>query len=198
MKQIWPAPERNKGPILEVLRRVLPAEGTVLELASGTGQHVMFFSEQLPGLVFLPTDLSDENRASISAHLADSPRANVRPPRPLDVREGSWDLPPVDAILCANLIHIAPWECTPALFRGAAEVLLPGGLVVLYGPFRIGGEHTSESNAVFDADLRSRDPAYGVRDLEAVIDEAAKVGLGFEERIAMPANNQIALFRNPG
>jgi len=194
VKLTWPAPERNKGPILDVLGRVLPGQGTVLEVASGTGQHVVHFARNLPELEFLPTEVQEENLASIQAWIAESGLTNVRAPKRLDVTDATWDVALVDAVFCANLIHIAPWECALGLLQGAARHLSPGGLLILYGPYRLGGEHTAPSNAEFDADLRRRDPRFGVRDVEAVASAAGSLGLAFMERVEMPVNNQILVF----
>jgi SAM-dependent methyltransferase len=190
-----PATDRNRDPILEVLARVLPAEGTVLELASGTGQHAAYFAGHFPGLVWQPTDRDGESFASITAWAWQAGATNVRPPLPLDATQDPWPVDTVQAIFNANMIHIAPWPVCLGLMRGAGRHLSPGGVLVLYGPFRVGGAHTAPSNAAFDADLRQRDPAWGVRDLEAVIEAAAAHGLTFTERVAMPANNQILIFR---
>jgi SAM-dependent methyltransferase len=187
-----PATERNRDPILEVLKRVLPAEGIVLELASGTGQHAAHFARHLPGLLWQPTDRDAEGFASITAWAEGA--ANVRPPFPLDATQDPWPVDTVEAIFSANMIHIAPWPVCLGLMRGAGRHLAPGGVLVLYGPFRVGGAHTAPSNAAFDADLRQCDPAWGVRDLEAVIEAAAAQGLTFAERVPMPANNQTLIF----
>ena len=193
MKLCWPWPERNKGPILEVLREVLPARGTLLEIASGSGQHAAFFAAQLPNLTIQPSDIDPELRASILAYQAEA-GPNLRPPIALDVTAADWGVGTVDAILCANLIHIAPWAAAEGLIAGAARHLAPSGVLVLYGPYRIGGTHTAESNAAFDQSLRARDPRWGVRDLEAVVALAEGAGLGLRKRVAMPANNQTLVF----
>jgi SAM-dependent methyltransferase len=198
MKKTWPAPERNKGPIVDVLRRVLPKAGRVLEISSGSGQHVVHFARQLPGLVFQPSDVDPDNLASIRAWRHDEQLANVLEPVRLDVLEESWPVGPFDAAFNANMIHIAPWACAEGLFRGVGRHLGKGGVFVLYGPFRIGGAHTAESNAEFDADLRQRDPAWGVRDLEAVEALAREQGLELRERVPMPANNQCLVFVREG
>lgn len=195
MKQHWPAPERNKDPILEVLRRVLPASGTVLEIASGSGQHAAYFAAQLPALTWQPSDLDEANLVSTRAWVTEAALPNLRAPLALDVCSPDWGVGTVDAIFNANMIHIAPWECCEGLIAGAGRHLSTHSVLVLYGPFRIGGEHTSESNAEFDASLRSRDPRWAVRDLEAVSELAARVNLKLHERIAMPANNQTLIFR---
>jgi len=195
MKLVFPAPERNKQPILQVLQRVLPATGTLLEIARGSGQHAAFFAGHFPQWNWLATDLAEAHLRSIAAYVAESGLANLLPPRRLDVLDTDWGVDSVQAIFSANLIHIAPWECTLGLCAGAAKCLVAGGLLILYGPFRIGGSDTSASNAAFDADLKSRDPRWGVRDLEAVQAEAQRVGLQLIERVAMPANNQMLIFR---
>jgi SAM-dependent methyltransferase len=190
--------QRNRGPILDVLRAHLPPTGRVLEIASGTGEHVLHFATHLPGLDFQPSDIDPARRASIDAYAAGQP--NIRPAIALDTT-GDWTagLPAAgfSALLCFNMIHIAPWAACEGLMRGAAVLLAPGGQLVLYGPYRIGGAHTADSNVAFDADLRRRDPAWGIRDLEAVSEAAARHGLSGPETVAMPANNFCVLFRSP-
>lgn len=193
-----PAAERNRGPILEVLRRVLPPRGLVLEVASGTGQHAAHFASALPGLTWLPSELSEDAFPSIESWAAEVATANLRPPLRLDVCETPWPVGEIDALFCANLIHIAPWEVCEALLRGAGEHLVPGGVLVLYGPYRIGGAHTAPSNAAFDRDLRARDATWGVRDLEAVTAAAQVHRLQLVERVPMPANNQTLVLRREG
>lgn len=195
MKLTWPAPERNKGPILDVLTEVLGASGTLLEIASGTGQHAAFFAEKLPNWRFLPSDPAHENRASISAYREESGLSNLEAPLSLDVREPGWRVPKVDAVLCANMIHIAPFECAEALLRGASACLTSGGVLLLYGPFRFSGEFTSESNAAFDHDLQLRDASWGVRDVDDILPRALAQGLVHEQTLAMPANNHMLVFR---
>lgn len=193
-----PAAERNKGPILEVLRRVLPSEGVVVEIASGSGQHVVHFAEGLPTLRFIPTDPSPEARESIAAHLADVRAPNVEAPREIDVTSPSWWsslTEHVDAFVCINMIHIAPIEAMQGLFRGAAEKLAPGSPLVLYGPFRFHGVFLAPSNEAFSEDLRRRNPAWGVRDIDDVTSAAAAAGFEVEEEIAMPANNHTVVLR---
>ncbi|GAB4205685.1 MAG: DUF938 domain-containing protein [Sandaracinaceae bacterium] len=185
----FPATERNREPILEVLRRVLPEEGVVLEIASGSGEHAVFFARHLPSLTWAPTDLEDEHVASIDAWRASERLPNVEPARRLDVHEPRWPLERADAIFCANLIHIAPWSACLALLDGAARLLAPGARLVLYGPFRVGGVHTAPSNEAFDASLRARDPSWGVRNLDEVVVCAAERGLALRETVPMPANN---------
>jgi SAM-dependent methyltransferase len=198
MKQTWAAPERNKAPILEVLRRVLPTHGVLLEVASGSGQHAVFFARELPRLSIQPSDVDPENLASIRAWVAEAECTNLRPPIALDVLQPDWGVGTVDAIFSANMIHIAPWASCEGLLRGAGHHLRPGGRFALYGPFRVQGSHTSESNVSFDASLRARDARWGVRDAEQVIALAAANGLAFDERVAMPANNQTLVFTRAG
>jgi len=194
MKQTWAAPDRNKQPILDVLERVLPPRGALLEVASGSGQHAAFFAERFPSWTWTPSDVSEENLASVSAWVAESALDNLRAAVRLDVCEDDWKVGNVDAVFCANMIHIAPWECCVALIRGAARHLNQGGLLLLYGPFRINGEHTSDSNRAFDESLQARDARWGVRDLIEVTELANASQLAFVERVAMPANNQLVVY----
>ncbi len=192
-----PATGRNREPILAVLRRVLPDPALVLEVASGTGQHGAFFASELRHLAWQPSEPDPEAFASIegwAAH-ARSAGARVHPPLLLDARTHPWPIERCDAVFNANMVHIAPWEVCLGLLDGAARVLPSGAPLVLYGPYRIDGAHTAESNAAFDASLRGRDPSWGIRDLEAVTTRAGERGLHLEERIAMPANNQMLVFR---
>ena len=195
MKQRWPAPERNKGPIHEVLERVLPSSCSVLEIAAGTGQHALHFATEQPGWTWLASDPNPEHVASIAAYGKETDLENLQPPVSLDVLDQPWPVAPQDAVFCANMIHIAPWECGRALITRAPQVLRAGGLLILYGPFRIDGKHTSQSNEAFDQSLRSRDPTWGVRDLSVVHELARSVGLTWVERVAMPANNQMVIWR---
>jgi SAM-dependent methyltransferase len=195
LRQHAPAAERNREPILAVLERVLPATGTVLEIASGTGQHAIHFAAALPQLTWQPSDPGEDARASIAAWTAHSGLANVRAPLALDVRDASWGLDAADAIVCINMIHISPWESARALIGGAERLLKAGGVLFLYGPYRRGGAHTAPSNAAFDAQLRSRDPAWGVRDMEDVVALADAAGFDLDETVEMPANNFSLVFR---
>jgi hypothetical protein len=187
--------ERNREPILNVLRIVLPERGLLLEVASGTGQHVAHFAAALPALTFQPSEFDPNLHASIAAWTHGL--ANVRPPIGLDVTAEPWPVPALVAVFNANMIHIAPWDACLGLMRGAAGALDPGGVLVMYGPYRIGGRHTADSNAAFDQRLRGEDARWGVRDFEAVCDAAAERGLQFERRFEMPANNQTLVFRKP-
>ena len=190
-----PAAERNRGPILDVLRRVLPASGNVLEIASGTGQHAVHFAQALPGLRWQPSDPDAHARRSIAAWVAHAGLANLAEPGAFVGRVAWWPAAALDAIVCINMIHISPWACTDALFDGASRALRPGGVLFLYGPYRREGRHTAPSNAAFDQQLRSRDPSWGVRDLEAVVALGLDRGLDCTEVIEMPANNLSVVFR---
>ena len=186
-----PAAERNRAPILAELQRLLPARGLLLEIASGTGQHAAHCSAGLPGWEWLPSDADAASLPSIRAWCAG--RERVRPPLQLDVLQSTWAGVPVqvDAIFCANLIHIAPWDRCAALMRGAARHLSAQGLLITYGPYLEDEVATSPSNQAFDADLRARDAAWGLRRREDVADEAARAGLALRERVAMPAHNLL-------
>jgi SAM-dependent methyltransferase len=186
-----PATQRNREPILDVLRRVLPPAGLVLEVASGTGEHAAWLAAALPGVTWQPTDVDPTALPGIASWCDGI--ANVRPPLVLDVTQ-PWPVARVDAMVCINMLHIAPWTAGEALLRGAGRVLPPGGVLYLYGPYRRDGAHTAPSNAAFDATLRAQDPSWGVRDLETVIATAADAGLVHRETIAMPANNLSVVF----
>ena len=190
-----PATARNGAAILEVLQAVLPPGGTVLEVASGTGEHAVRFAAALPGLTWQPSDPDRRGLASIRAHARAAGLPNLRPALELDARSETWPVARAEAMVCINMIHIAPWAATEGLLAGADRLLPTGGPLVLYGPFRLGGAHTAESNARFDDDLRMRDPEWGVRDLEAVLAAAARYGLHLDQRIAMPANNLSVVLR---
>ncbi len=188
-----PAAERNARPILDALRTALPATGTVLEIASGTGQHVATLGAALEHLRFQPTEFDRDKLESIRAWTQGL--ENVADPLWLDVRASVWPVDPVEAIFCANMIHIAPPAAGEGLLAGAGRHLGDGGLLALYGPFTVGGEHTAPSNAAFDASLRARDPRWGVRDLQELQTRAQVCGLAFDAAIDMPANNKMVLFR---
>ncbi len=188
-----PATQRNRECLLAVLQRVLPARGTLLEIASGSGEHAAFFGPAFPGLIIQPTDVDPEALVSIDAWCGEI--ANVHPALVLDAGGWPWPVRSADAILCVNMIHIAPPEALEGLLHGASKVLPAGAPLILYGPYREGGTHTAESNAHFHADLQRRDPRWGVRDLEAVLARAAELGLAHEDTVAMPANNRSVLLR---
>jgi len=194
-RETAPSAERNKQPILDVLLRVLPATGLVLEIGSGTGQHVAHFAKALPGLVFQPGEMDEGRHASIAAWVRHEKLANVKPPLAFDLARLPWPVREADAIVCINVIHISPWEATLGLMRGAGELLPPGGVLVTYGPYRRGGAHTAPSNETFDQWLKERDPRWGVRDLEEAAAVAKEAGLELEEVVPMPANNFTLVFR---
>jgi len=190
-----PAAARNREPILAVLRRVLPERGTVLEIASGTGEHAAFFASHLPRITWQPSDIDPQALASIEAHRANANAPNLPAPVVLDATAQDWPVTQAEAIVSINMIHIAPWSAAEGLMRGAARVLAPGRVLYLYGPFKENGQHTAPSNEAFDQSLRARDPAWGVRDTGEVSDLAAKHGLAFVERVAMPSNNLSIVFK---
>lgn len=190
------AAERNKQPILEVLRTLLPAQGRALELACGTGQHALWFAQHLPGWRWLPTDADDTFFAGIAAQATAAGLSNLAPPQRLDVCEPVWIAPQrrFDLIYCANMLHIAPWACCAALMQGAARHLEPDGLLVTYGPYLEDEVPTAESNQRFDASLRARNAAWGLRRRADVEREAARAGLQLAQRHAMPANNLLLVW----
>ena len=189
------ATERNRGPILDVLRAVLPSAGLVLEIASGTGQHAAFFAPAFPALRWQPSDASERMLESIRAWSAAAGAANLAPPVLLDVQREPWPVAQADAIVNINMLHIAPWSAAEALFRGAAPRLPASGVLFLYGPFKRGGQHTAESNQRFDERLRGEDPRWGVRDVDDVAALAASAGFGPPDVVPMPANNLSIVFR---
>ena len=190
-----PAAERNTGPILEVLQRVLPPRGLVLEIGSGTGQHVVHFAKALSQLSWQPSDPDAENRQSIALWSRLEALDNVEPPLALDVLVRPWPIDAADAIVCINVVHVSPWAATLALFDGVREVLPPEGVLFLYGPYRRGGRHTAPSNEKFDADLRAHNPEWGLRDIGELADVADRVGFAPAEIVDMPANNFSLVFR---
>ena len=207
IRQTSPAAERNKGPIVDALLQLLPAQGRLLEIAAGTGQHAVHGAARLPGWTWQPTDPDAAALSSIAAWAARQPARGLRPPLRLDVMADPWPagiepdgatVPPWDAVFCANLLHIAPWDCCAALMRGAARVLAPRGQLITYGPYLIEGEPSAPSNLAFDADLKARNPAWGLRWLHAVVAEAEAAGLALAQRQPMPANNQLLVFRRAG
>lgn len=188
-----PSAARNREPILQALRPRLPASGLVLEIASGTGEHVAAFAAALPGLQWQPTDPEAGNRASIDAWAESLP--NVQPAAALDAANPAWSFEPVVAVLCINMIHIAPWDAAIGLIAGASRVLGPGGALVLYGPYRHAGMAMEPGNAAFDADLKRRNPAWGLREVETVIACADAAGFNPPSVIRMPADNLTLVFR---
>lgn len=195
LRRFAPATERNRDFILPILQRVLPQRGSVLEIGSGTGEHAVYFAARLPGLEWQPSEREPEALASIEAWIAHAGLDNVAPPVLLDVLAPVWPLSAADALVCINVIHYSPWDCTPALFAGAARLLPAGGPIYAYGPYRRDGAHTAPSNEAFDRLLKEIDPRFGVRDLETVADTAAAHGFRLEEVTEMPANNLSLVFR---
>ena len=185
---------QNRDPILAVLREVFADRRQVLEIASGTGQHAVYFAEALPHLTWHTSELP-ENHAGIQAWLDEAHLPNVRPPLALDVNAATWPIAEVDAVFNANTVHIVAWPAVERMFAGIGRVLAPGGKLALYGPFNYGGRFTSDSNARFDAWLKARDPVSGVRDFEALDELARTHGLRLLEDYAMPSNNRTLVWR---
>lgn len=194
-KRHAPATLRNRDAIAAVLADWLPETGTVLEVASGSGEHVVHFAAAFPHLEWQPSDPDPAGLISIAAYRAEAGLANIAPPRALDASAPEWPIDRVDAVLCINMVHISPWQATLGLFAGAARLLAAGAPLILYGPYIEPDVPTAASNLAFDASLRARDPAWGLRDTDAVKRVAAEVGFAFAERRAMPANNLMLLFR---
>lgn len=196
MKQSAPAAGRNREPIREVLARELPKSGVVLELSSGTGEHAVHMARAFPDLEWQPSDIDPAALASIAAWRDEAGLPNLREPILLDATSLDW--PAADAIVCINMIHIAPWQATLGLFAGARRTLAEDGLLYLYGPFRFDGVFTAPSNASFDASLKSRDWRWGVRDVRELTTAAAACDLSLRGMVSMPANNHSLLFRRLG
>jgi Protein of unknown function (DUF938) len=205
-RQYAPATQRNREPILEVLLQVLPASGTILEIASGTGEHAVFFAPSLSPRRWLPTDANPQSRASIVAWAEHFQCDNLYPPVELDVREPVWaveqgavtqwlNTSPIVAIVNMNMIHISPWSACLGLMAGAGRILPPGGILYLYGPFKQGGEHTAASNAAFDESLRAQNLEWGVRNLDDVVAAASTQHLTLKQIYQMPANNLSVVFQ---
>jgi SAM-dependent methyltransferase len=195
-----PAADRNKQPILEALCRVLPPQGLALEIAAGTGQHTAWLAGGMPGWTWQPTDIDPNALPAIAAWVARAGVANVRPPRQLDVLAPLWPdsaqpfSEPFDAVFCANLLHIAPWAACEALMQGAARHLTPDGRLITYGPYLEDEVPTSTGNYGFDASLRATNPAWGLRHLRDVADEARQAGFSLRQRVPMPANNLLLVW----
>ena len=195
VKQSAPATERNREPIVEVLRQLLPDRGLALEIASGTGEHIMHFAGLFPKLLWQPSDAEPAALRSIQAWRDEAGLFNLLPPVSLDVRAAQWPVTEADAILCINMVHISPWSATAGLMRGAALLLPPGSPLYLYGPYLQDDVETAPSNLAFDSDLRARNPEWGLRRLEAVVAEAEGQGFGLDRVVPMPANNLSVIFR---
>lgn len=195
VKQSAPATERNREPIVEVLRQLLPDRGLALEIASGTGEHIMHFAGLFPKLLWQPSDAEPAALRSIQAWRDEAGLFNLLPPVSLDVRAAQWPVTEADAILCINMVHISPWSATAGLMRGAALLLPAGSPLYLYGPYLQDDVETAPSNLAFDSDLRARNPEWGLRRLEAVVAEAEGQGFGLDRVVPMPANNLSVIFR---
>ena len=193
-RQYAPATVRNRDFILDVLRDVLPTTGVILEIASGSGEHVVHFAKCFPRLVFQPSDPDPDARFSIAAWTKAAGVLNVHASNALDVSEPVWPIASADGIICINMVHISPWEATPGLMRGAAAILPSGAPLYLYGPYLREGIATAPSNQAFDRSLRDRNPNWGLRDLEAVAAMAQSVGFSAPVIIEMPANNLSVVF----
>jgi len=187
--------ERNRGPILEVLREAFADRRRVVEIGAGTGQHAVHFAKNLPQLAWQPTDRA-EYLAGLAARIAAEGPPNLGTPLELDVLHDPWPAVSGDAVFSANTLHIMSWQAVEALFAGLPRILEPGGVVAIYGPFKYGGQCTTASNAAFDAMLRERDPESGLRDFEEVDALVAAVGLELQADHAMPANNQLLVWRD--
>lgn len=190
-----PATQRNREAIAEVLRTSLPAAGLVLEVASGSGEHVVQFARAWPQLDFQPSDADAEARASIAAWASNEGLSNLRAPLALDAASAAWPLTAADAVLCINMVHISPWAATLGLLRGAAAILRRGAPLYLYGPYFRAEIETAPSNLAFDQSLRQRNPAWGLRDLSAVRAAAEAAGFAAPDVTPMPANNLSLVFR---
>lgn len=204
-RQYAPATERNREPILEVLLKVLPGSGTVLEIASGTGEHAVYFASRLRDYMWLPTDANPQARTSIVAWTEHNGCLNVYPPLELDVRKPGWAVEkqtvtelaknsPIVAIVNINMIHISPWSACLGLMAGAGRILAAGGILYLYGPFKQGGEHTAASNEAFDEYLRTQNREWGVRNLDDVVAAARAEHFTLKQIYQMPANNLSVVF----
>lgn len=194
-KRHAPATERNREPIADVLARELPKAGTVLEVASGTGEHAAFFAARFPQLQWQPSDPDPGALASIAAYRAEYSGANLCEPVLLDASRQDWPVERADAILCINMIHISPWEASEGLFAGAKRLLDSGAPLILYGPYFESDVETASSNLAFDESLKARDPRWGIRDLAEIEDLAARNGFTRSARYAMPANNLVLVYR---
>ena len=194
-RQHAPATVRNRDFILDVLRGVLPMTGVILEIASGSGEHVVHFARNLPSLVFQPSDPEPEALLSVAAWVKDAQVTNVRAPIVLDASQSPWPIASADGIICINMVHISPWDASVGLIRGAAAILPPGSPLYLYGPYKRKGFATAPSNEAFDRNLRDRNPIWGLRDLEAIAAIAQSAGFSIPDITEMPANNLSIVFR---
>ncbi len=192
-----PATLRNREPISAVLTRLLPGKGTLLEIASGNGEHAAFIAPRLSrSLVWQPSEANADALADIDAQASDAECSNIRPAILLNVCDADWPIESAEAVFCCNMIHIAAWQAVEGLFAGSSRILAKSAPLILYGPFKRNGRHTAPSNQSFDQDLRARNPGWGVRCLDTeVVPLAAESGFALDEVVAMPANNLIVIFR---
>lgn len=190
-----PAAQRNREPIADVLADWLPPSGRVLEIASGTGEHARFFAERFPSLEWQPSDMDPDALASIAAWRAEADLPNLHSPIAIDASAADWPIDRADAVLSINMVHISPWQAALGLLDGAARILPPDGRLILYGPWLVEDVPAAPSNLAFDADLRRRDPSWGLRRVGDFVAAATKRGLGLAETRAMPANNMMLLLR---
>lgn len=195
MKRHAPATARNSAPIANVLHRELPKKGMVLEIASGTGEHAIYFAREFPDLVWQPSDREEAELASVSAWIKESHAANIREPLRLDAAASHWPVENADAILCINMVHISPWEATEGLMRGAGLLLAEHAPLVLYGPYREAHVETAPSNEQFELWLKDRDPRFGLRHVDDMDRLASDHGLQRTARYEMPANNLTLVYR---
>jgi hypothetical protein len=194
-KRFAPAAERNRAAILEVLRGVLPATGLVLDVASGSGQHAVYFAAAFPNLEFQPTDIDNDAIRSIAVYRVEAGLSNLKPPVVLDAASDVWPIERAAAVISINMLHIAPWEAGLGLLRGGARVLPAGAPLVLYGPFVVDGDFISQSNVAFDASLRADDPRFGLREVRDVERAAVAAGFTLEALVPRPANNHMLILR---
>jgi len=195
LKREAPAAARNRGPIADVLADELPPAGLVLEIASGTGEHVIHFAERFPQLQWQPSDPDAEALASIAAWIADSGLGNIAPPLQIDASAAAWPVEHADAIVCINMVHISPTAASEGLLAAAGRLLPQGAPLVLYGPWLEDHVETAESNRAFDASLKSRNPQWGLRNTAWMEDLASSHGLRRANRVEMPANNIMLVYR---
>lgn len=192
---IFQPPENNKGPILEVLKGILPTSGRVVEIGAGSGQHTAHFGAHFSGLEWQATEPDETNRRSIRAWIGHAGIDNAPTPLDLDARQSDWPIDQAAAVIAVNVIHIAPWVACAGLVAGAGGIIGEGGILFFYGPFSEGGVHTSPGNADFDATLKSRDPEFGIRDVDDVTALAESHGFALERRVPMPSNNLSLIYR---
>ena len=194
-KRYAPATQRNRIAITDILRGILPDDGTVLEIASGTGEHIIHFAQEFPALNWQPSDMDTNALTSITAWCDDAGATTICPPIQLNAAASDWPIEKADAVLCINMLHISPWDAAIGLMSGASAILPPGGLLYLYGPYLEVDKKTAQSNISFNQSLKARNSEWGIRSLEDVIDLANGFALRLQQRIEMPANNLSLVFR---